>query len=817
MNQGVDFSSMADALLARADALVPQWLPGGTRRGDEYVCGDLSGGKGESCSVNLRTGKWADFAGDQRGGDLISLYAAVRGLGNGQAARELARDLGIQPLPVPPAPKRPATGAKPKSNWRPIVPVPAAAPDPDFRHFHYAAPEFTWAYRFGGQLFGYIARFRNSEGGKEILPHTWCVDDADPRGSQRWTWKQWEEPRPLYLPAGELRDGRSVVLVEGEKCADAGASLTDLAAEFEWVSWPGGSKAWHKAMWSWLAGRDVILWPDCDSKRLSLTPSEKQQGVDPESKPLLNAEKQPGLAAMLGIGRLLAEEHGCRVTLCQIPAPGDVADGWDIADAIEQGWDAQRVREFLLQAKPFDAAPVRDEPSTPSKAGAGRSDRPPTWRDGLLRTDKGAVRPVRENIVIALEGLPEQGVEGAPGAGGVIAYNEFTNDVIKRRDAPWGTPAGLWAEVDELKMGEWLALKHHLPSMPRGTLEEAVRIVAYNHRYHPVRAWLEGLQWDGQKRLHTWLCRACLEEDEWDLRVPLYAYLARVGTFFLQGMCARVIEPGVKFDWMLILEGRQGMRKSTLLRTLAGEYFADTGLDLSNKDSYQQLQGRWLYEFAELDSFGKAEVTKIKSFIASASDYFRASFDRRARDYPRQIVFGGTTNEENYLTDPTGNRRFWPVRVTRPIDVEWVQGEREQLFAEAMHRLRSGARMYPTMDEERELFEPQQQERSVENVIETAVARLLYDSPDGRVLEEITLGDLLTKIGIGVEKIGPGQFHQKQAAAALRRLGWVQVRSNKPGRPRAYRRPSGESDAAADDQRATQHDQPEGADSDCPF
>ena len=106
---------------------------------------------------------------------------------------------------------------------------------------------------------------------------------------------------------------------------------------------------------------------------------------------------------------------------------------------------------------------------------------------------------------------------------------------------------------------------------------------------------------------------------------------------------------------------------------LAGEWFADTGFVLGDKDSLQMLQGRWLYEISELDAMARAEVTKIKAFVASKSDWYRASFDKRPREYPRQLVFAGTTNEHQYLVDGTGNRRFWPVDVTRVIDTEWVQ------------------------------------------------------------------------------------------------------------------------------------------------
>lgn len=852
MSDTIDFTALAKALLDRAETLVPHWLPGGVMRGLEYVCGSLSGGKGRSCSVNLTTGEWADFSGDERGRDLISLYAAIHGLNNGQAARQLEEELGWRRAPAhapatassrvqtpaqrPEPPPDEGSGQrqeKRRSLWRAVVPVPDMAPPPDFKHWHYTEVEASWEYRFEGKLYGHIVRFRTSEGGKEILPHTWCVDESDGRGSMRWHWKQWDEPRPLYVPATLLSVAEGtvpVVLVEGEKCALAGHQL--LGHEFDFVSWPGGSKAWSKADWSWLQGRTVYLWPDCDAKRERLTKAERDAGIDPGTKRLLPETRQPGMAAMIGIGSLLAADQACTVFMCPVPKAGAVADGWDLADAIAEGWDATKVREFIRGARVFvppdDAARAKAAP-TPSMAAAGPGESEPAedlsraWRSKLILSEKGSIKPVRENAVLALDGMRlDDGtwLKGAPEAQGVIAYNEFTNDVIKLKPTPWATQAGPWTEVDELKMGEWLVRQHWLPSMPRGTLEEAVRMVSANHSFHPVRTYLSDLVWDGTPRLRTWLRQACLEEDEWDDREPLQKYLARAGTWFLQGMVARVMDPGVKFDYMLILEGSQGMRKSTLLRVLAGDYFADTGLVLGDKDSYQQLQGRWLYEFGELDSFGKAEVTKIKSFIASVCDYFRASFDRRAREYPRQLVFGGTTNEDHYLTDPTGNRRFWPVRVTRVIDIEWVQQHRDQLFAEAMHRWRTGARMYPTPDEERQLFEPQQQQRAVENAIETAIGRYLYDNTDGLLMSEISLVELLGKIGIGIEKLGPGRYHEKQAAAALRRLGWTEGRSSKPGRPRVYRRPDSAAAKAASapaaDKRPTQGDD-RGGDDDCPF
>lgn len=853
----IDFTGLNSRLLASAETLLEQWLPGGRRHGKEYVCGGLSGGEGRSLSVNINSGVWKDFASGDGGGDLVSLFAAINGLNNGQAAVRLRDEMGLPrpqalqspapaaapaPAPAPtPAAAAPTEGKR-KSLWRPVLPVPPNAPLPTFKHFSRELQQLdgTWAYQRDGQLLGYVVRFKTSTGGKEVLPLTWCVDESDDRATQRWHWMQWAEPRPLYLPAGLLAaDPRlvPVVLVEGEKCAKAGHDL--LPAEYDWVSWPGGGNGWKKADWEWLRGRVVVLWPDCDAKRVPLTKPEREQGLDPAGKPLLPEAQQPGVKAMTGIAGRLAE-LGCTLLWVKLPRPGDVADGWDVADAIAGGWGPEEVRAFLRSAAPYTppaiAAEAGESGQTPSPAGAapdagggGKPTRSMYWRDFLLFGKTGPLA-VRENLVMALEGVHKGGTwyPGVKAADGVLAFNEFTNDVVKLKPAPWGAPAGLWGEAEELDMGEWLVHQHGLPPCARGTLEEAVAMVSRRHAYHPVRAYLRQLQWDGTPRLATWLRRCCLAEEAWDDREPLQRYLARAGTWFLQGMVARVMQPGVKFDYMLILEGKQGLRKSTLLRTLAGAFFADTGITLGDKDSYQQLQGRWLYEFAELDSFGKAEVTKIKSFIASASDYFRASFDRRARDYPRQVVFGGTTNEDHYLTDPTGNRRFWPVRVTRVIDIEWLEENRDQLFAEAMQRWSEGARMHPTLEEEERLFAPQQKLREVENAIASAIAVFL-DSDKAALMTEVTTVQMLGLIGIGVEKLGPGRYHEKQAAAALRALGWTEgprSPASVPGRPRKWQRPKGSdpygfepapAPAGHSDNRAPQAHSTDGAADGCPI
>jgi len=313
-------------------------------------------------------------------------------------------------------------------------------------------------------------------------------------------------------------------------------------------------------------------------------------------------------------------------------------------------------------------------------------------------------------------------------------------------------------------------------------------------------------------------------------------YLARVGTWVLMAIVARALNPGCKFDYMLVLEGGQGMFKSTTAKVLGLQWFADTGLVLGDKDSYQNLQGVLVYEWAELASLSKAEVQKVKQYISSEKDRFRASFDRRARDYPRQVVFIGTTNEAHYLTDGTGNRRFWPVRVERPVDLKWLRENLDQLYAEAVHYVDAGARMFPSHKEQLELFDPQQSARMVEDSLEMAIRHYLYDEQqkvphggvDGSLRNDITLNELLNAIGITLDKQTDAM--SKKAGAIMGRLGWERARRSAridEDRPWVYRRPPRRSAAASAAAPApggshgstgdAHPEQPSGAADDCPF
>lgn len=835
----IRFQELADALLARADYYVPLWLPGGVIRGHEYVCAGLGGGEGSSCSVNLSSGKWADFASDERGGDLLSLYAAIHGLSQAKAAISVARDEGLEAVagvlpdaahrrPVRPAPPPPAPAAHPqeREGWTTVRPVPPQAPAPTFRHHHRQPADIvrTSAYRLGDDLLGYVVRFRTSDGGKDDLPYTWCQSARD--GACKWHWRQFDEPRPLYLPTGRLPVAgvHTVILVEGEKKADVLQALLDAHTHdvYRVVSWPGGCKAWSKAEWAWIRGCHVIAWPDCDSKRVPLTAKERNACPDKAAveaaqaaKPYLPADRQPGWKAMAGIGHLLQAQHGCTVQILPIDPPGIKPDGWDAADAIEtDGWDAERVLAFLARAHalppaegdaPAVPAPARDGPVGTGSGGdapagddgsAPEGDTPlPPWLAPFWDADRGRWLVSRKLVITALRRDPD--------LQGILGYNELTATIEARRPWPFAQGrAGAITGATDLLLGNWLSRRYGLPAITRQALMEAMETVAYEAPFHPIRDWLMELRWDGRVRLDKWLIWLIGEDPE-TLAPNLCEYLTLVGRYWLVGMVKRVMEPGCKFDYCPVLEGKGGLGKSTLLETLASsDWYSDTAFEIGKgKEAEEQVQGVWLYELGELSQMGKATLEAVKQFIAAKKDRYRPAYGRVVESHPRQCVLAGTTNESTYLRDRTGNRRWWPIPVRHRIKIDWLTKWREQLFAEAYQAYLSGAECSPDPDTEQRLFVPMQEARLVETAVTSELLHLLTRPPSdagngaavNQLTDFVTLSQLISALGLDAGKSNAGietqvrgwmtqqgwEYRKKQING-VRAYGWIRPRDWPP-------------------------------------
>ena len=303
---------------------------------------------------------------------------------------------------------------------------------------------------------------------------------------------------------------------------------------------------------------------------------------------------------------------------------------------------------------------------TASEAAPGRGD----WRRKFDRTKEGGVKGNVKNVHLVLANDERWR--------GVLQYCAFSYRITKVKVPPMKcAESGEWDDASTSQFMVWLAYQHSI-SVGDNPLLHALVAAAHENTVHPVRDYLTALRWDGEPRLHTWLRNALGAVALSD------TYLQLAGEKFLIGAVARIMKPGCKMDTVLILEGAQGRGKSTVVQVLFGQWFSDNPLPLGDKDAYQNIQGIWGYELAELDSFNKAESTTAKSFFTQTRDRYRPSYGRMVQDFPRQCVFIGTTNQDEYLKDYTGNRRYWPVKCLK-IDVQWARINRDQLWAEAVH------------------------------------------------------------------------------------------------------------------------------------
>ena len=223
---------------------------------------------------------------------------------------------------------------------------------------------------------------------------------------------------------------------------------------------------------------------------------------------------------------------------------------------------------------------------------------------------------------------------------------------------------------------------------------EAVQVVGRRNQWNPLQEWLNGLEWDGTARVDYMLTDrfGCDGSD-------LVRAMSRC---FMVGLVARALDPGCQMDSVLILKGNQGIRKTSGLRALAGpEWFASPHINVQSKDTAISLRGKWLIEWAELDSMKRSENTAIKAFITERSDTYRPPYGKVAKTFPRTNVFSGTTNDDEFLTDATGDRRYHVV-VSDNVDVEGIERDRGQLFAEAVHLYRAGVPWWLTAEQEGE-------------------------------------------------------------------------------------------------------------------
>jgi putative DNA primase/helicase len=343
------------------------------------------------------------------------------------------------------------------------------------------------------------------------------------------------------------------------------------------------------------------------------------------------------------------------------------------------------------------------------------------WQLSLELNKNGSVKDTPTNILIIMRNDPR--LKG-------IAYNQMTHLIDVNGELPWEQVKPGWNDTDHAHLKMYFDRHYGIWSPTK--VKDALLSAASERVFHPIRDYLDSLPvWDGTERVDTLLIDYLGAEDN--------SYTRAVMRKTLVAAVARIYEPGTKFDYILVLNGPQGIGKSTFFAKLGGKWFSDslTVSDMRDKSGAEKLQGYWILELGELAGLRKMDVETVKSFITRTDDKFRQSYGINVENHPRQCVIVGSTNSTSgFLRDVTGNRRFWPVRVSGGTKKVWEMTEIDQIWAEALAKYRGGEQLILTgeveqiaYDEQRDAMELDDREGIINDYLETLLPEN-WDSMD---------------------------------------------------------------------------------------
>jgi predicted P-loop ATPase len=561
-----------------------------------------------------------------------------------------------------------------------------------------------------------------------------------PIAEARKALKATRKRRPLTGIEALTPDKR--VLVVSSAALEAARTL--FGPRFTCLSWTGGVATTD---WEPLYGRSVDLWPDASNQGDMLV---------------------AGIVEIL-LPRLADPGQELRVMMQE-----ERRDGWNLSNALEEGWDMARVaahakrdnekhirvlkggpRQELQVGRPHDGkAAIEPEP----EPGQDRSAQL-WWQDLGLICNGGGPLATEYNALLVLSKHPD--------FAGKLWVNDFSHKLMFEDHV-------FQRESDAVRilihMQQYLAWG----KLPMQAIERAAVVVGSANARHPVREWLKGLTWDGIDRLDTFMADAFgARQNE---------YTRAVGRCWLVSMVARVMEPGCQADCLVVLEGAQGVRKSSALRQLGGEWFTESHADPihDRKEFLQGLQGRWLIEIPEMHTIaGRNSIEKIKGTISNRVDSFRVPYGHDVADFPRQCIFAGSTNADAWNPDSTGGRRFWPI-TCGAINVDYIELNRAQLFAEAVRWYETEHTWWDVPDTEaKEEQEARRETDPWEEIIDSYVSHR----------SEITVADILE----GLLEIKAGDWNQgykNRVAKCLHSLGWRRHKAYVTGGRKWLYRPS---------------------------
>ncbi|MGC3959612.1 MAG: virulence-associated E family protein [Verrucomicrobiota bacterium] len=285
----------------------------------------------------------------------------------------------------------------------------------------------------------------------------------------------------------------------------------------------------------------------------------------------------------------------------------------------------------------------------------------------LTVDDKGKPFSNADNVLKVLDNIPQF-------RDGGLWQDSFRN----RPMTDWKCEAGQWREwkdSDDVVLLAYLQRQLCWGKLTITAVQQGLEVFLQNRQHNPLLEWLEGLEWDGTPRVEAFISDV--------YGTPRSTYNDSAGRCFLVGLIARAMQPGCQLDTMLILEGKQGLKKSSSLGVLGGEFYVELPRDFGGIEFLHDMEGAWLAEIPDMSGFRGRDIEHVKAFITLRNDKFRSKYGRRSANHPRHCVFAGTANSNDWLDDPTGGRRFIPIECAE-IDLDYLKANRDQLFAEAV-------------------------------------------------------------------------------------------------------------------------------------
>ncbi|WP_051229189.1 VapE domain-containing protein [Pleomorphomonas oryzae] len=653
-----------------------------------------------------------------------------------------------------------------------------------------------------GDLLGYVLRRNLRDGGKETPMVMWV---RLPGGGLTWSRFPFPTPRPIY-GREHIGNARQVIVVEGEKCVDKGRKATGRV----FVSWAGGTQGAKYADWSALAGLDIVIWPDADGPGLDTVNGVPEKPGKPAKKGIAENLVSLGCRVRIIATPAFAEDGDKRASFEDVQAGAAVETGWDCADAIDAGWTGEQLDEFIKtrlrewtppddpqptgglpapevqtqpaevesqpapQPEPEESNVIALRPKQQAKLDAKekKERKPPAgvpadlidirtrvkftpdtdWKRGLIEAEEGLKASSPSNWQLFLE--------HSESMKGVFQYNEFTNTPMLINCPPWERESG-WKprplkDTDYAEALMWLERIRMAPK--HSALAPMVMLCCSHNSFDPLRDYVESLEWDGQPRVDTWLT--------YYAGVPDSPYTRAVGKKYLISAIARALSPGCKVDTMLILEGPQGRKKSTLLRRIFGdEFFTDKLSDIGSKDASQEMAGVWCIEVAEMHRFSAADFNQVKKFLSTQEERYRPPYGRSVIRAPRRVVLAGTINPDGqpYFNDPTGARRFWPVTVGERIAIDDIAADRDQIWAEAVHLFRQGEAWWIAEGEHDVVAEAQESRTD----LDAWTGIIVRASKDRATFSQLEICDLLS-----IRTQDLDRRHTSRVARIMNKLGW---------------------------------------------